>query len=225
VKRWPLYFHAVDDYVMPVADWAEVFSSSMFRNRLDPDYLAQSQDYLEGYRLALIAKGKAIPSPDRILSSVMFTDIVDSTKQAALLGDETWRSLLESHNRITRTQISHFGGKEIKQTGDGFLSSFDSPTRAIRCAIAIRRATAEIGVQVRIGIHSGECEVLGDDLGGIAVHIGARVAATAAPDEILVTRTVLESVTGSGIDFIDQGLHDLKGVPGTWSLHAVAPPT
>jgi len=222
VKRWPLYFQAVDDYVMSVPDWAEVFSVSMFRKRLSVDYLAFSQEYLEDYRVALLLKGKAIPSPDRVLSTVMFTDIVDSTKQSARLGDATWRSLLEQHNQISRTEIAHFGGREIKQTGDGFLSSFDSPTRAIRCAVAIRHATKDIGLQVRVGIHSGECEVLGDDIGGIAVHIAARVETAASPDEILVTRTVMESVTGSGIDFTDQGKHDLKGVPGTWHLHAVA---
>ncbi len=221
VKRWPLYFQAVDDYVMPVADWAEVFSVSMFRNRLDPDYLAHSKKYLEDYRLALLDKGKAIPSPDRVLLTVMFTDIVDSTKRAVQLGDDKWTSLLERHNEVTRVQIDHFGGREVKQTGDGFLSSFNSPTRAIRCATAIRQATSEIGLQVRIGIHSGECEVLGDDLGGIAVHIGARVAAAAGTEEILVTRAVMESVIGSGIDFIDKGTHSLKGVPDVWRLHAV----
>jgi len=222
VKRWPLYFQAADDYVMPVSDWAEVFSGSMFRKRLSADYLANSQEHLEDYRVALRLKGRAIPSPDRILSTIMFTDIVDSTNQATRLGDDAWRSLLEQHNEISRTQIAHFGGREIKQTGDGFLSSFDSPTRAIQCAIAIRRATTDIGLQVRIGIHSGECEVLGDDIAGIAVHIAARVEAAATPDEIFVTRTVMESVTGSGLDFTDQGSHDLKGVPGTWHLHAVA---
>jgi class 3 adenylate cyclase len=194
----------------------------MFRKRLNADYLAYSQEYLEDYHVALRLKGKEVPSPDRVLSSIMFTDIVDSTMQAARLGDATWRSLLEQHNQISRTQIAHFGGKEVKQTGDGFLSRFDSPTRAIRCAIAIRHATTDIGLQVRVGIHSGECEVLGDDIGGIAVHIAARVETAASPDEILVTRTVMESVTGSGIDFTDQGRHDLKGVPGTWHLHAVA---
>jgi class 3 adenylate cyclase len=225
VRRWPQHFETADDYVMPIRDWAEVFSATLFRNRLDPDYLTHSHDLLEGYRSALLSKGKAIPSPDRVLSTVMFTDIVDSTQQAARLGDETWRSLLERHNRVTRDQINHFGGREIKQTGDGFLSSFDSPTRAIRCATAIRDATSDIGLQIRSGIHSGECEVLGNDLGGIAVHIAARVAATAGPDEILVTRTVMDSSTGSGLNFLDQGRHDLKGVPGTWHLHAMAPST
>jgi class 3 adenylate cyclase len=222
MKRWPLYFQAADDYVMSVNDWAEVFSVSMFRKRLDADYLEYSQDYLEDYRVALLLKGKSRPSPDRVLTTVMFTDIVDSTKQAARLGDGLWRSLLEQHNQISRDQIAHFGGREIKQTGDGFLSSFDSPTRAIRCAVAIRHATAELGLQVRIGIHSGECEVLGGDIAGIAVHIAARVQTAASPNEILVSHTVMESVTGSGVDFADQGEHDLKGVPGTWNLHAVA---
>ncbi|MCL1595190.1 MAG: adenylate/guanylate cyclase domain-containing protein [Actinomycetia bacterium] len=221
VKRWPLYFQEADDYVMSVSDWAEVFSVSMFRKRLDADYLSYSQDYLEHYRVALLLKGKSRPAPDRVLLAVMFSDIVDSTKQAARLGDGPWRSLLEQHNQISRDQIAHFGGKEIKQTGDGFLSSFDSPTRAIRCAVAIRQATVELGLQVRTGIHSGECEILGDDIAGIAVHIAARVETAASPNEILATRTVVESVTGSGIDFTDQGKHDLKGVPGTWNLHAV----
>jgi len=222
IERWPLHFQTVDDYTMPVADWAEVFSASMFRKRLDADYLARSQVYLEDYRSALLMKGKAMPSPDRVLSTVMFTDIVDSTGQAARLGDETWRSLLEQHDELSRARIAHFGGKEIKQTGDGFLSSFDSPTQAIRCAVAIREAIADAGLQVRFGIHSGECEILGDDIGGIAVHIAARVETAASPDEILVTRTVMDSVAGSGIDFTDQGQHELKGVPGAWHLHAVA---
>jgi class 3 adenylate cyclase len=224
VRSWPLHFQASDDYVMSVVDWAEVFSASMFRERLRPDYLAHSQAYLDDYRAALLLKGKAIPSADRILSTVMFTDIVDSTRQAAALGDGQWRSLLEQHDDAVRTQIAHFGGRVIKQTGDGFLSSFDSPTRAIRSATAIRTASTDIGLQVRIGIHTGECEVVGDDIGGIAVHIAARVEAAANPDQILVTRTVMESVTGSGINFTDQGEHDLKGVPGGWPLFGVAPP-
>jgi class 3 adenylate cyclase len=220
VRRWPLYFQAADDYVMPVSDWAEVFGSSMFRNRLDEDYLAQSQRHLDHYHEALLAKGRAIPSPDRVLLTVMFTDIVDSTSEAALLGDQAWRSVLQQHNEMTVTHIEHFGGTAVKQTGDGFMSSFASPTRAIRSGAAIRDAANELGLQVRVGIHSGECEVLGDDLAGIAVHIAARVAATASPDTVVVTEPVVAAVTGSGIDFADQGVHNLKGVPGTWRLHA-----
>lgn len=220
VKMWPLHFQAADAYVMPVAEWADVFSASMFRNRLDTDYLERSHDYLQDYREALLRKGKAIPAPDRVLLTVMFTDIVDSTRRAASEGDETWRELLEQHNEITRNQIHHFDGTEVKHTGDGFLSSFTSPARAVRAAAAIRDAAAGIGLQVRVGIHSGECEVLGNDLGGIAVHIGARVAAAANPAEVLVTQTVVTAMTGSGIDFVDRGVHELKGVPNTWQLHA-----
>jgi class 3 adenylate cyclase len=223
LKRWLLFFHAAGDYVMSVSDWATVFSVSMFRRRLEPDYLTRSAGYLEDYRQALRAMGKTLPAPDRVLSTVMFTDIVDSTEQAALVGDAEWRSRLEHHNQVVRSQLEHFGGREIKQTGDGFLSAFDSPARAIRCAIMICQAMTRLGLQVRTGIHSGECEVLGDDLGGIAVHIGARIGAIAGPNEVLVSQTVKEAVTGSDIDFEHRGAHDLKGVPGQWELYAAVP--
>jgi class 3 adenylate cyclase len=193
----------------------------MFRNRLDPDFLVRAPEYLEDYRRALRAAGKSIPAPDRILSTIMFTDIVDSTTKAALVGDTEWRSLLEQHNGIVRNRLEHFRGREIKQTGDGFMASFDSPARAILCAAEICQAMPEIGLQVRAGVHSGECEVIGDDLGGIAVHIGARVGAVAGPGEVLVSRTVKDAVTGSNIVFEDRGAHDLKGVPGRWGLFAV----
>ena len=221
MRRWPLHLKAGDDYVMSVAAWGTVFSASMFRNRLDPDFLVRAPEYLEDYRQALKAVGKSIPAPDRILSTIMFTDIVDSTTRAAMVGDTEWRSLLEQHNGIVRTRLEHFRGREIKQTGDGFMASFDSPARAIRCAAEICQAMPEIGLQVRAGVHSGECEVIGDDLGGIAVHIGARVGAAAGPSEVLVSRTVKDAVTGSNIDFEDRGAHDLKGVPGRWDLFAV----
>lgn len=221
MKRWPLHLEAGDDYVMPVASWGTVFSASMFRNRLDPDFLVRAPEYLEDYRRALRTVGKSIPAPDRILSTIMFTDIVDSTTRAALVGDMEWRSLLEQHNGIVRNRLEHFRGREIKQTGDGFMASFDSPGRAIRCAAEICREMPEIGLQVRAGVHSGECEVIGDDLGGIAVHIGARVGAAAGPGEVLVSRTVKDAVTGSNIDFEDRGAYDLKGVPGRWDLFAV----
>jgi class 3 adenylate cyclase len=209
LTRWPLYFQTADDYVMPVADWADVFSVPLFRNRLDDDYLQEAESYLRDYRDALRSKGKPVPSPDSVLLTVMLTDIVGSTATAAELGDEEWRALLATHDQITRTQIRHFGGTEVKQTGDGFLVSFSSPTRAIRCATSIRDAAAETGLQLRIGIHSGECEVVGDDLAGIAVHIASRVAAAANPGTVLVSQSVVSAVTGSGIDFVDQGEHEL----------------
>lgn len=223
LDRWLLYFQAAGDYVMSVGDWATVFSASVFRKRLEADYLNRSPVYLEDYRRALQAMGKTLPAPDRVLSAVMFTDIVGSTKQAASVGDAEWRSRLEGHNEIVRTQLEHFDGREIKQTGDGFLSAFDSPANAVRCALRICDGVSELGLLVRAGIHLGECEALGNDLGGIAVHIGARVGALAGPGEVLVSRTVREAVTGSNLDFIDRGTHELRGVPGYWDVYAVLP--
>lgn len=223
LERWLLSFQAAGDYVLSVGEWATVFSGSMFRRRLERDYLASSSEYLEEYRQALQAMGKTLPAPDRVLSTVMFTDIVDSTKQAALVGDTEWRSRLERHNEVVRNQLEHFGGREIKQTGDGFLSAFDGPAAAIRCALTICDELSNVGLLVRAGIHLGECEALGDDLGGIAVHIGARIGAVAGPGEVLVSRTLKEAVLGSGIEFEHRGAHELRGVPGGWDLFAAVP--
>jgi class 3 adenylate cyclase len=223
LERWLLHFQTAGDYVLPVREWATVFAASIFRRRLEPDYLANSAQYLEDYRTALQAMGQTLPPPDRVLATVMFTDIVDSTRQAALVGDMEWRSLLERHNILVRDQLEHFGGREVKQTGDGFLSTFDSPARAIRCAQAICRTMPAVGLQARAGIHAGECEVIGTDLGGIAVHIGARISAAAAPNEVLVSQTVKEAVTGSGIEFERRGAHELRGVPGRWEVYAALP--
>ena len=222
LTRWLHHWQAADDYVLSVADWAKVFSAPTFRRRLEPDYLARAPEYLEEYRQALRAAGKTLPAPDRVLATVMFTDIVDSTRQAAHLGDSEWRALLRRHDDISRNQLQHYGGREVERTGDGFLSTFDSPARAIQCAMAISRAMHSIGLQVRAGIHSGECEVIGDHLGGIAVHIAARITGLAGPNEVLVSQTVKDAVIGSGITFDDRGSHDLKGVPGQWQLYAAA---
>lgn len=222
LARWLHDWHAADGYVLTVADWARVFSAPTFRRRLDPDYLARAPEYVDEYRRALLAAGKILPAPDRVLSTVMFTDIVDATRHAAHLGDSEWRALLRRHDELSRTQLQHFGGREIERTGDGFLFSFDSPARAIRCATAISHAMHGIGLQIRAGVHSGECEIIGEHLGGIAVHIGARISALAGPNEVLVSQTVKDAVTGSGITFSDRGAHDLKGVPGQWRLYAVA---
>lgn len=221
LTRWLHHWHAAGDYVLPVEDWAKVFSAPTFRRRLDPDYLARAPEYLEEYRRALQAAGTPLPAPDRILSTVMFTDIVDSTRQAAEIGDSEWRALIQRHDDIVHSQLQHFGGREIDRTGDGFLSAFDSPARAIRCAKAISAALHNIGLRVRAGVHSGEFEVLGQHLGGIAVHIGARISALAGPDEVLVSQTVRDAVIGSGITFDDRGIHELKGAPGQWRLYAV----
>jgi class 3 adenylate cyclase len=159
---------------------------------------------------------------DRILTTILFTDIVDSTRRAASLGDRRWRSLLDAHDRAVRDQFRRLRGNEINTTGDGFIASFDGPARAIRCAQSIVDANDALGIEIRAGIHTGECEVRGDDLGGLSVHIAARVGALARPGEVLVSRTVRDLVVGSGLDFEDRGEHDLKGVPGSWKLFAVA---
>lgn len=158
------------------------------------------------------------PEPDRLLATVLFCDIVDSTARAAALGDQRWRDLLEQHFALVRHELARFRGKEIDAAGDGFLAIFDGPARAIRCAQAIASAVRQLGIAVRAGLHTGECEMAGRSVRGIAVHTGSRVAAEAQPNEILVTRTVVDLVAGSGIRFKDRGIRTLKGIPGEWRL-------
>ena len=158
---------------------------------------------------------------DRVLATILFTDIVDSTKRAASTGDHRWRELLDNHDRMAERQVHRFGGRHVKTTGDGILATFDGPARAIQCGRALCEGARELGVDVRVGLHTGEVERRGDDVAGIAVHIAARVQAQAQPGEVLVSRTVADLVTGSGITFSDRGEHQLKGVPGTWQLFAV----
>ena len=161
---------------------------------------------------------------DRVLATVLFTDIVDSTRRAAEMGDRDWRALLDAHDVIVRAQLNRFRGREVNTSGDGFLAMFDGPQRAIRCAMAIRDAVQALGIEVRAGLHTGECEVRGDDIGGIGVHIGARVSALAGSNDVLVSSTLRDLVIGSGLEFEDRGTHELKGVPGEWHLFAVASP-
>jgi class 3 adenylate cyclase len=158
---------------------------------------------------------------DRILTTLMFTDIVGSTERAAALGDQAWRSLLDAHDRTVRDQLRRFRGKEINTTGDGFLASFDGPARAIRCAQAINEAIRPLGLDLHLGVHTGECEVRGDDLGGLSVHIAGRIGSLAEAGEVLVSGTVKDLVVGSRIEFVDRGEHQLKGVPGAWRLYGV----
>jgi class 3 adenylate cyclase len=160
---------------------------------------------------------------DRTLATVLFTDIVQSTQTAASLGDDRWRQVLEAHDRLIREQLHAYEGREVKHTGDGFLATFDGPARAVRCACAIRDGISQsLGISVRIGVHTGECEAVGDDLAGLTVHIGARIAALAEPNEVLVSSTVRDLVVGSEIKFSDHGIHQLKGAPGEWRLLAVS---
>jgi class 3 adenylate cyclase len=158
---------------------------------------------------------------DRVLTTILFSDIVASTTQLVDVGDTAWRRVLDGHDRVIREQLRLYRGREVNTTGDGFVVSFDGPARAIRCAQAITEALATLGLEVRIGLHCGECEVRGDDLAGLAVHIAARVGSLAGPGEVLVSGTVKDLVAGSGIEFDGHGEHELKGVPGSWKLFAV----
>jgi class 3 adenylate cyclase/pimeloyl-ACP methyl ester carboxylesterase len=158
---------------------------------------------------------------DRVLATVLFTDIVGSTEKTAALGDRRWRDLLDNHHTTIRRNLAGFRGHEIKTTGDGILATFDGPARGVRCACAIADEIRPLGIEIRAGLHTGECEMIGDDVGGIAVHIGARVAALTGASEVLVSSTVKDLVAGSGLRFGDRGTHSLKGVPGEWRIFAV----
>jgi class 3 adenylate cyclase len=176
--------------------------------------LAAIEEFLTGVRPA--------PPTRRVLATVLFTDIVDSTRRATELGDARWRELLERHQQLTREQLGRFEGREIKTTGDGFLATFDGPTRAAECARAIADAMPGLGVEVRAGLHTGEVELIGDDVGGIAVHVAARIAALAGGGEVLASRTVRDLAVGSGVEFTSAGRHELKGVPDEWEVYRVA---
>ena len=159
---------------------------------------------------------------NRVLATVLFTDIVGSTAQSATMGDRGWRDLREQHDRQARGQLARFRGREVKTMGDGFLAVFDGPARAVRCATALSSSITRLGIELRCGLHAGEIELDGQDVAGIAVAIGARIGAMAEPGEVLVSSTVKDLVIGSGLTFDDRGLHALKGVPETWHLYAVA---
>jgi class 3 adenylate cyclase len=180
----------------------------------DDRLVAEVEEFVTGAR--------SEPEADRVLATVLFTDIVGSTKRAAELGDRRWHELLDAHDATIRRALSRFRGREIKTTGDGFLAAFDGPARGIRCASAITEQASGLGLEVRAGLHTGECEVRDEDLAGIAVHIGARVAALAGPGEVLVTSTVRDLVAGSGLFFTERGTQQLAGVPGEWQILAVA---
>lgn len=222
-----LVVHHTDDPIVPVGGaryLAEQIPSarfvelpgdahSVFHVDLDA-LLGEVQEFLTGTRPVL--------EPNRVLATVLFTDIVDSTRRAAELGDRRWREVLENHHAIVRRELVRFQGREVDTAGDGFLAVFDGPGRAIRCAAAIRTAVQPLGIEVRAGLHTGECERMGEKIGGIAVHIGARVASSAERGEVRVSSTVKDLVVGSGIEFADRGHHVLKGVPGKWQLFSVA---
>jgi pimeloyl-ACP methyl ester carboxylesterase len=181
---------------------------------LDADQIIDEvEEFLTGVRRG--------PESDRVLATVLLTDIVGSSERAAELGDRRWRELLEAHHALVRGELARWRGREVDTAGDGFLATFDGPARAIRCACAIRDGLHALGVEIRAGLHTGECEIIGGKVGGIAVHTGARVAARAAPGEVLVSGTVRDLIAGSGIELEDRGVHALKGIPGEWRLLAV----
>jgi class 3 adenylate cyclase len=187
-------------------------------NSPDVSVYADSQVPMELERF--LSEGHVDSTPERVLTTVLFTDIVDSTSQAAEMGDRRWRELINAHHAAVRAQLARYGGTVIRSTGDGFCATFDGPARAIACANGARNAVGELGLDIRVGIHTGEVELVGGRVEGIAVHIGARITAEARPREVLVSSIVRDLAGGSGIDFEDRGMHDLKGVPGEWHLFA-----
>ncbi|HSI80320.1 MAG TPA: adenylate/guanylate cyclase domain-containing protein [Solirubrobacterales bacterium] len=222
-----MVMHPRDDAVAPVAlgrhlaekipgaRWVEIDGADHVISAADVDLVVgQIEEFLIGHR--------APRAPERVLATVLFTDIVDSTVRAAELGDRGWRELLDRHDVLIRRQIQLHRGSAVKSTGDGILATFDGPARAIGCATAAAREVRSLGIEIRAGLHSGECELRDGDVGGMAVHIGARVAARAGAGEVLVSRTVKDLVVGSGIEFEARGTAELKGVPGEWALYAVS---
>ena len=221
-----LIIHRAGDRAAPVA-WGRYLAEAIPEARfveldgddhlpmVNPDeILDELEEFVTGTRLDR--------EPDRVLATVMFTDIVSSTERAAELGDRRWRDLIQSHDTLVRRQLERHRGRAVKTLGDGFLATFDGPARGVRCAQAIREGVRSLGVEIRAGLHTGELEVMGDDVGGMAVNIGARVGAKAEPGEVLVSSTVTDLVVGSGLEFRERGTHELKGVPGQWRLYAVA---
>ena len=200
---------------IPGARYVELEGEDSFPFVGDSDAIVEEvEEFLTGGR-----RGGEL---ERALLTVMFTDIVDATARASELGDGRWRDLLARHDEAIRKELRRFDGREVKTVGDGFLATFDGPpSRALRCALAITAAARELGVEVRVGIHTGECELIGDDVGGMAVHIASRVGALAAASEVLVSGTVFGTVVGGPFEFTDRGFHELKGVPGPWPLFSL----
>jgi len=221
-----LVLHRTDDPIEPVqsgrllADQIPGATLVELPGRDCLPWIGESEAVLEQIELFLTGERRA-PEADRVLATVLFTDVVDSTARAAAMGDRRWREVLEQHDRVVRAAIEGARGREVKTMGDGFLATFDGPARAIGCATAIAEAVKALGIEIRAGLHTGEIETLTDDVGGLAVSIGARVGALAGPGEVLVSSTVKDLVAGSGLAFEDAGEHELKGVPDRWRLYRV----
>jgi class 3 adenylate cyclase len=222
-----LILHRLQDALVPVANGrylAENIPSARFAEIPGTDHLVldkETQDVIADEIEQFITGTHQRLLADRVLATVMFVDVVGSTERAAALGDDRWSELLDSYYTAMRSELTAFRGREVDRAGDGLFATFDGPARAIRCACSVRDRLRQLGLQVRIGLHTGECELVGDGVGGIAVHIGARVAATAEADEVLVSSTVRDLVAGSGLKFADRGAHALKGLPEQWRLYRV----
>jgi class 3 adenylate cyclase len=203
--------------------WPSAFPTRVISSFRDPtiffvgDNASEINDAIEEF----LTGARPPVMVDRVLATVLFTDIVASTEKAAALGDRRWHDLLDNHHKTIRANLTRFRGHEVKTTGDGVLATFDGPARGVRCACAIADEIRPLGIEVRAGLHTGECEMVGGDIAGIAVHIGARVAALAGAGEVLVSGTVKDLVAGSGLNFCDRGSQPLKGVPGEWHIFAV----
>jgi class 3 adenylate cyclase len=220
-----LILHVSESALVPIEHGrylAEHIKGARFIELPGGDTAVTPANYVVADEVAEFLTGeRPVVEIDRILTTVLFSDIVGSTERAASLGDQRWHSVLDSHDRAVRAELRRFRGREINTTGDGFVASFDGPARAIRCSQAMVEATGALGVELRVGLHTGECEVRGDDLAGLAVHVAARVGALAGSGETVVSNTVKDLVVGSGIAFTERGERQLKGVPGTWKLYAV----
>jgi class 3 adenylate cyclase/pimeloyl-ACP methyl ester carboxylesterase len=225
-----LVVHATGDNSVPFA-WGEYLAQHIPGARFLPidfnAHLSMLQttgaivDWIDDFE-EFVTGVRPIGFTDRVLSTVLYTDIVDSTARASTLGDSEWKQLLDRHDRLVRREIDRHRGVLVKSTGDGALARFDGPARAVSCGLAIAGSAPELGLEIRAGLHTGEIELRGDDIGGISAHVGARVAALAGPREVLVSRTVRDLVAGSGLTFADRGEHELKGVPDRWHIYAAS---
>ena len=221
-----LVIHRSGDRLVPIAQGralAELLPNASFVELPGDDHIAffGDADEILDVTEEFITGTRREREPERILATVLFTDIVGSTERAAAVGDRDWRALLERHDAVVRRGLAQFRGREVKHLGDGFLAAFDGPARAVRCAATIAREMEGLGIEIRAGVHAGECELRGDDIAGMAVHIGARVGARAGAGEVLVSSTVRDLVVGSGLEFGERGVAALKGVPGEWRLYAL----
>jgi len=219
-----LVLHATDDLCIPIGNgrWlADHIGGARFVELPGEHITGHAGDRFADEVESFLTGRRHAVATDRVLSTVLFSDIVGSTEQAAAVGDRRWREVLDQHDAVVSRQIDIHRGKRVKATGDGVLATFDGPARAIACGCELRDTLRPLDVDIRVGLHTGEIELRGEDIGGIAVHIGARIAGVANAGEVLVSRTVTDLVAGSGIEFADHGIHQLKGVPGDWQLFAV----